>query len=61
MEAIDDYLGHVLGEKNLPLAYVVRCEAQVRATDDLETNYANPNAAMIRRVPHCENTTQSST
>jgi hypothetical protein len=53
MEAINDYLGRVLGEENLPLAYVVRREAQVPATaDDPETNYVNPNAEMIHRVPH---------
>jgi hypothetical protein len=53
MEAINDYLGRVLGEENIPLAYVVRREAQVPATaDDPKTNYANPNAEMICRAPH---------
>jgi hypothetical protein len=62
MEAIDDYLGRVLGEDNIPLAYVVRRETQVPATaNDPETNYANPNAEMIRRAPHRENNAPSST
>jgi hypothetical protein len=62
MEAIDDYLGRVLGKENLPSAYVICREARVPATaDNPATNYATPNSEVIRRAPHCENNAPSLT
>jgi hypothetical protein len=62
MEAIDDYLGRVLGKENLPLAYVIHQEAWVPATaDNPDTKYTTPNSEMIRRAPHCKNNAPSPT
>lgn len=51
MEAIHEYLRSYLGDKKIPLAYVVRKDTDVPATDP-EGGYASIQEEMIARAPH---------
>lgn len=51
MEAVHEYLRSYLGDKKIPLAYVVRKDADVPATDP-EGGYATVQDEMIARAPH---------
>lgn len=53
MDAITEYLRTRLGERMIPLAYVIRDDVEVIASvDDPPTNYDSPIDEMIRRAPH---------
>ena len=53
MDAISEYLCNRLGEKMIPLAYVIRDEVEVPdSADDPATNYESATTEMIRRAPH---------
>jgi hypothetical protein len=57
-ESINDFLAHINGEQNLPLAYVIRCNTTVPPNkDDLATNYLTAMAQMIAQAPHGTATT----
>ncbi len=49
MEAIDEYLRSVLGERQIPLAYVVRKDESVPEIDEI---YPTIQDEMIARAPH---------
>ncbi|KAI2507366.1 hypothetical protein MHU86_7086 [Fragilaria crotonensis] len=51
MEAIDEYLRSVLGERMIPLAYVVRKEEAI-PDDDANATYPTIQDEMIARAPH---------
>ena len=51
MEAIHEYLCSYLGEKKIPLAYVVRKDADVSVTNR-NGGYATIQDKMIARAPH---------
>ena len=51
IEAIETYLRSRLGQKEIPLAYVVRRDIAVPEADP-PTNYRSRHAEMIRRAPH---------
>ncbi|KAI2493979.1 hypothetical protein MHU86_20553 [Fragilaria crotonensis] len=50
MEAIDEYLRSVLGERKIPLAYVTRKDIEV--PDDADLTYPTIQDQMIARAPH---------
>ena len=55
MDAIDSYLGSYLGEKKVPLAYVIRQEVEVTpSTDDPPANCATVKDQMVSRAPHLD-------
>jgi len=51
LEAIETYLRSCLGQKEIPLAYVVRRDIAVPEADP-STNYRSRHAKMICRAPH---------
>jgi hypothetical protein len=52
MEAIEEYLRSVLGERKIPLAYVVRKNENIPDGDDPSTSYPTRQDEMIARAPH---------
>jgi hypothetical protein len=52
MEAIEEYLRSVLGERKIPLAYVVRKDDAIPTGDDPSTSYPTIQDEMIARAPH---------
>jgi hypothetical protein len=52
METIDEYLRSYLGERKIPLAYVVRKHVAVPEGVDPSTNYPTIQDEMIARAPH---------
>jgi hypothetical protein len=51
LEAIKTYLCSCLGQKEIPLAYVVRRDPAIPEADP-STNYRSRHTEMIRRAPH---------
>ncbi len=52
METIDEYMRSYLGERKVPLAYVVRKNVAIPDGDDPSTNYPTIQDEMIARAPH---------
>jgi hypothetical protein len=52
MEAIEEYLRSILGERKIPLAYVVRKNENIPVGDDPSTSYPTKQDEMIARAPH---------
>jgi hypothetical protein len=52
MEAIEEHLRSILGERKIPLAYVVRKNADIPAGDDPTMSYPTKQDEMIARAPH---------
>ncbi|KAI2507210.1 hypothetical protein MHU86_7167 [Fragilaria crotonensis] len=52
MESIEEYLRSYLGERKIPLAYVVRKDDNIPAGLDPMTNYPTKQDEMIARAPH---------
>jgi ribosomal protein S13 len=54
METIDEYLRSYLGERNIPLVYVVLKTEAIPAGPDPPTNYRSIQDEMITRAPHTQ-------
>ncbi|KAI2505609.1 hypothetical protein MHU86_8851 [Fragilaria crotonensis] len=52
MEAIEEYLHSFLGERKIPLAYVVRKNENIPEGEDPSTSYPTKQDEMIARAPH---------
>jgi hypothetical protein len=52
MEAIEEHLRSILGERKIPLAYVVRKNEDIPAEADPPTRYPTKQDEMIARAPH---------
>ncbi|KAI2506534.1 hypothetical protein MHU86_7849 [Fragilaria crotonensis] len=52
METIEEYLRSVLGERKIPLAYVVRRDDAIPTGDNPSTSYPTIQDEMIARAPH---------
>ena len=52
METIDEYLRSYLGERKIPLAYVIRKNTAIPDGADPSTNYPTIQDEMIARAPH---------
>ncbi|KAI2513671.1 hypothetical protein MHU86_811 [Fragilaria crotonensis] len=52
MESIEEYLRSYLGERKIPLAYVIRKDEAIPTGADPPTNYPTKQDEMIARAPH---------
>ncbi|KAI2509583.1 hypothetical protein MHU86_4844 [Fragilaria crotonensis] len=52
MESIEEYLRSILGERKIPLAYVVRKNEDIPQGEDPPTSYPTKQDEMIARAPH---------